>query len=95
MNAMRIASIVLATYLVISALTGERTPRLLEVVDRVLPCHDLYWKTEEAMAEGNPVLMLERGRDWRTSPLYGTYGGALLYADRRALHRPGRAGEGA
>jgi acetyl esterase len=32
-----------------------------EVVDRVLPCHDEYWKTEEAMAEGNPVLALERG----------------------------------
>lgn len=32
-----------------------------EVVDRVLPCHDQYWQTEEAMAEGNPVLALERG----------------------------------
>jgi acetyl esterase len=32
-----------------------------EVVDRVLPCHDEYWKTEDAMAEGNPVLALERG----------------------------------
>ena len=32
-----------------------------EVVDRVLPCHDDYWKTEDAMAEGNPVVALERG----------------------------------
>ncbi len=32
-----------------------------EIVDRVLPCHDEYWRTEEAMAEGNPVLALERG----------------------------------
>ena len=32
-----------------------------EVVDRVLPCHDQYWVTEEAMAEGNPVKILERG----------------------------------
>ena len=32
-----------------------------EIVDRVLPCHDQYWQTEEAMAEGNPVLALERG----------------------------------
>jgi acetyl esterase len=32
-----------------------------EVVDRVLPCHDLYWQTEDAMAEGNPVMALERG----------------------------------
>ena len=32
-----------------------------DVVDRVLPSHDEYWRTEEAMAEGNPVLALERG----------------------------------
>ena len=32
-----------------------------EVVDRVLPLHDQYWGTEAAMAEGNPVLALERG----------------------------------
>jgi len=31
------------------------------------------------------VILLERGRDWRRSPLYGTYPGALLYADRNAL----------
>ena len=36
-------------------------PPYPEVVDRVLPCHDQYWKTEEAMAEGNPVMALERG----------------------------------
>ncbi|HSJ15645.1 MAG TPA: FAD-dependent oxidoreductase [Longimicrobiales bacterium] len=34
---------------------------------------------------GRRVLLLERGRDWRPHPLYGTYAGALLYADRRAL----------
>jgi choline dehydrogenase-like flavoprotein len=34
---------------------------------------------------GQSVLILERGRDWRGSPLLGTYPGALLYADRRAL----------
>lgn len=34
---------------------------------------------------GKRVLVLERGRDWRGSALYGTYPGALLYADRRAL----------
>jgi acetyl esterase len=32
-----------------------------DIVDRVLPCHDQYWQTEEAMAEGNPVRALERG----------------------------------
>jgi choline dehydrogenase-like flavoprotein len=34
---------------------------------------------------GRRVLLLERGRDWRKSPLYGTYPGVLLYADKRAL----------
>jgi acetyl esterase len=35
-------------------------PPYPEVVDRVLPGHDQYWKTEDAMAEGSPVLVLER-----------------------------------
>ncbi|MGH7502749.1 MAG: GMC family oxidoreductase N-terminal domain-containing protein [Longimicrobiales bacterium] len=34
---------------------------------------------------GRRVVLLERGRDWRRHPLYGTYPGALLYADRNAL----------
>ena len=34
---------------------------------------------------GRRVLMLERGRDWRGHRFYGTYAGALLYADRHAL----------
>jgi choline dehydrogenase-like flavoprotein len=34
---------------------------------------------------GRRVLILERGRDWRGSRLYGTYPGALLYAEKRAL----------
>jgi choline dehydrogenase-like flavoprotein len=34
---------------------------------------------------GKKVILLERGRDWRASPLYGTYPGAMLYADRAAL----------
>lgn len=32
-----------------------------ELVDQVLPAHDDFWQTEEAMAEGNPVLALEHG----------------------------------
>jgi choline dehydrogenase-like flavoprotein len=39
----------------------------------------------ELARAGQRVLLLERGRDWRTHPLFGTYGGALIYADRRAL----------
>lgn len=34
---------------------------------------------------GRRVAILERGRDWRGHRLYGTYPGALLYADRHAL----------
>ncbi len=30
--------------------------------------HDLYWKTEDAMAEGNPMLMLENGEAVETPP---------------------------
>jgi choline dehydrogenase-like flavoprotein len=39
----------------------------------------------ELARAGKRVLLLERGRDWRGHPLYGTYPGALLYADKRAL----------
>jgi acetyl esterase len=50
----------LARYRYAKALKGKGQP-YPEVIDRVLPCHDEYWKTEDAMAEGNPVLALERG----------------------------------
>jgi len=40
-----------------------------EVVDRVLPCHDQYWGTEAAMAEGSPTLVLERGEPVETPPV--------------------------
>jgi acetyl esterase/lipase len=40
-----------------------------EIVDRVLPCHDQYWQTEAAMAEGNPVLALERGERVELPPV--------------------------
>ena len=39
----------------------------------------------ELARAGRRVLILERGRDWRSSPAYGTYLGPLLYADRRAM----------
>ncbi|HEX6387542.1 MAG TPA: GMC family oxidoreductase [Anaerolineae bacterium] len=34
---------------------------------------------------GLGVTLLERGRDWRNHPLYGTYPGAMLYTDKNAL----------
>lgn len=34
---------------------------------------------------GLAVTLLERGHDWRQNPLYGTYPGAMLYADRASF----------
>jgi choline dehydrogenase-like flavoprotein len=34
---------------------------------------------------GMGVTLLERGRDWRHNPLYGTYPGAMLYTDRASF----------
>ncbi len=34
----------------------------------IIPRHDSYWRSEAAMAEGNPVLALERGEDVQTPP---------------------------
>jgi acetyl esterase/lipase len=39
------------------------------VVDSVLPLHDRYWGGEAAMAEGNPVLALERGEPAELPPV--------------------------
>ena len=46
--------------------SGQPRPDLIDVV---IPLHDKYWKTEEAMAEGNPVLALERGERVTTPPV--------------------------
>ena len=40
-----------------------------DILDAVIPLHDKYWKTEEAMAEGNPVLALERGEQVALPPV--------------------------
>jgi acetyl esterase/lipase len=40
-----------------------------EFVDLVLPLHDKYWQSEDAMAEGNPVLALERGERVELPPV--------------------------
>src|SRR5215472_8441889 len=40
-----------------------------EFADLVLPLHDKYWKTEDAMAEGNPVMALERGERVELPPV--------------------------
>ncbi len=38
-------------------------------VDMVLPLHDKYWKTEDAMSEASPVQILERGERVDTPPV--------------------------
>jgi acetyl esterase/lipase len=40
-----------------------------EFVDLVLPLHDKYWQSEDAMAEGNPVRALERGEAVELPPV--------------------------
>jgi acetyl esterase/lipase len=44
-------------------------PPYPDIVDRVLPAHDQYWGTEDAMAEGNPVMALERGETVEMPPV--------------------------
>lgn len=58
----------LARYRYAKALKAKGQP-YPEIVDRVLPCHDAYWTTEDAMAEGNPVLALERGEPVERPPV--------------------------
>ena len=58
-----------------------------EFVDLVLPLHDKYWKTEEAMAEGNPVLALERGEPVETPPVLYVQGAADIVHPRVDLDR--------
>jgi acetyl esterase/lipase len=58
-----------------------------EVVDRVLPGHDQYWKTEEAMAEGSPVIALERGEKVETPPAIYIQGTKDLAHPRPDLDR--------
>ena len=49
-------------------------PPYPDVVDSVLPCHDQFWKTEEAMAEGSPVIALEKGERVETPPVFYVQG---------------------
>ena len=58
-----------------------------DLVDRVLPDHDAYWKTEEAMAEASPVLALERGEKVLTPPMLYLQGTADLAHPRADLDR--------
>jgi acetyl esterase/lipase len=47
------------------ALAGANPP---EWPKSIIARHDSYWRTEEAMAEGNPLMALERGEKLLTPP---------------------------
>jgi len=47
----------------------QQAPGGSKFADRVLPGHDRYWHGEASMAEGNPVLALERGESVQTPPV--------------------------
>ena len=58
-----------------------------DLVDQVLPSHDEYWKTEEAMAEGSPVRALERGERVELPPALYVQGAQDLAHPRPDLDR--------
>jgi acetyl esterase len=55
--------------------------------------HDTYWKTEANMAEGNPVLMLERGEKVLTPPAIWIQGRPDIVHDYRDPDSPIPANE--
>jgi acetyl esterase len=63
---------------------GQPYPAL---VDEVLPCHDAYWQTEAAMAEGGPTLALERGERVQLPPVLYVQGSEDLAHPRPHLER--------
>ena len=73
--------------------SAGRRPRYLDCMDQVVRTEVCVVGSgpggaavaRELARGGRRVLLLERGRDWRGNRLYGTYPGALLYADRHAL----------
>jgi acetyl esterase/lipase len=63
---------------------GQPYPAL---VDDVLPGHDAYWQTEEAMADGCPALALERGEHVQLPPVLYLQGTEDLAHPRPHLDR--------
>jgi acetyl esterase/lipase len=76
----------LGRYRYAKALKADGQP-YLEVVDRVLPSHEAYWRTEDAMAEGNPTLALERGESVETPPVVYIQGTRDMAHPRPQLDR--------
>jgi len=63
---------------------GQPYPAL---VDEVLPCHDAYWQTEDAMAEGTPARILEEGERVELPPVLYVQGSDDLAHPRPHLER--------
>jgi acetyl esterase len=56
-------------------------------VDELLQGHDIYWRTEEAMADGCPALLLERGVEVQVPPVLYLQGTEDLAHPRPHLDR--------
>jgi acetyl esterase len=58
-----------------------------EQIDRVIPLHLKFWQNEEAMEEGNPVGILERGEAVELPPVLYVQGGKDVVHPRADLER--------
>jgi acetyl esterase/lipase len=58
-----------------------------DLIDTLIRLHDRYWKTEEAMAEGNPALALVRGERVEMPPTLYIQGTADIVHPRVDLDR--------
>ena len=58
-----------------------------EQIDRVIPLHSKYWGTEEAMEEGNPVGILDRGEAIATPPVLYVQGANDIVHPKADLER--------
>lgn len=76
----------LARYRYAKMMKQENKPRP-ELLDQVLPLHDAYWGSEDAMAEGNPALALERGERVDTPPALYIQGASDIVHPRVDLDR--------
>ena len=57
------------------------------LVDEVLPCHDAYWQSEDAMADGSPAQALDRGEKVELPPVLYLQGTEDLAHPRPHLDR--------
>jgi acetyl esterase len=58
-----------------------------EQIDRVIPLHTKYWGTEDAMEEGNPVGILERGEAIEMPPVLYVQGANDMVHPKADLER--------